>query len=298
MLSRTSMRGGLGPCITWFGCKNVATQQRAFLWEGGGLRDLGTLGGGDAIAYLINQRGQVAGVSYTNAAPNSTTGLPTQDPFLWDRGNMIDLGGLGGTYGTAFWLNNRGQVVGISNLVGDKAYHGFSWEGGVMTDVGTLGGAVSQAYCVNEKGKVVGFSLLSDNQTAHAFLWHNNGAMTDLGVAPGYAESVGFGINASGQVVGVVATGPPGPTTTVSAALWENDGSAVDLNLLLESPSNIHLAQAYAINDGGDILVFASLPNGDQQIVELVPDGYCNSSCEAGIATSERAALAAAQVGR
>jgi len=130
---------GLGPCTTW-NCWTVTTQQRAFLWGGGKLRDLGTMGGNDAVAYLVNEGGQVAGVSYTNTTPNPTTGLPTQDPFLWDRGRMVDLGSSGGTWGVAFSLNNRGQVTGYSNLAGDQLLHPFLWDRGVLTDLGTLGG--------------------------------------------------------------------------------------------------------------------------------------------------------------
>src|SRR6478672_1488100 len=47
------------------GCGDPRGRQRAFLWERGKLTDLGTLGGHDSGASLINENGQIAGTSLT-----------------------------------------------------------------------------------------------------------------------------------------------------------------------------------------------------------------------------------------
>jgi probable HAF family extracellular repeat protein len=89
---------------------------RAFLWQDGAMEDLGTLGGPDAFALLINERSQITGQSYTSSTPGPITGIPPLDPFLRENGEMIDLGTLGGTSGIPTAFNNRGEVVGQSIL--------------------------------------------------------------------------------------------------------------------------------------------------------------------------------------
>jgi probable HAF family extracellular repeat protein len=89
-----------------------------------------------------------------HSTPNPVTGLPTADPFLWQHGRMIDLGTLGGTFGSPGDLNDSGQVVGSSNLAGDIYYHPFLWtKPGPMQDLGTFGGNFGQANVLNQAGE-------------------------------------------------------------------------------------------------------------------------------------------------
>ena len=62
---------------------------------------------------------------------------------MWEKGRAIDLGNLGGdgagAGNHACSLNNRGQVVGHSNLSDDVTFHGFLWTREKrMQDLGTL----------------------------------------------------------------------------------------------------------------------------------------------------------------
>jgi probable HAF family extracellular repeat protein len=239
------------------------TQTRAFLWdEKNGLQDLGTLGGPDAWASVINERGQIAGQSYTNSIPNPSTGFPTMDPALWDNGKIRDLGTLGGVVGFSAALNNRGQVVGGSSIASDPGAcyntgsfeffnpdcHPFLWDQGTLIDltISTIGAVPLTVLAISDAGEIVGGATFPSG-AFDAFVWRNRVA-TDLGNL-GDAASVAFAINSHGQVVGSTFLFDGSHSR---AFLWQNS-STVDLNTLIPAGSSLHLSWAMAINDRGEI---------------------------------------------
>jgi probable HAF family extracellular repeat protein len=238
------------------------TQTRAFVWRNGTMTDLGTLGGPDAAVATVNERGEVAGDSYVNDRPNAVTGVPTSHPFVWADGHMRDLGTLGGTQSGTTWMNSRGEVVGTSNLSGNRTSHPYLWDRHRLRDLGTLGGPFGIAWHINDKGDVVGWSNPSGSDNiVHAFRWRH-GTMSDLTGPSSSQCTYAEGINRRQEVVG-------GECGDAAALLWSH-GKQYDLNTLI-GPTSVHLTEASYINDRGEIASLGVLPNGDQHVFLLRP---------------------------
>jgi probable HAF family extracellular repeat protein len=83
------------------------------------LTALGTLPGRDgSVAFAINDRGQVVGISGTTFGEARA--------FLWENGKMTDLGTLGGDFSEASAINDRGQVVGWA-MTAEGEQHAVLW---------------------------------------------------------------------------------------------------------------------------------------------------------------------------
>lgn len=270
--------------ISLFG---FGTQTRTFVWENGVMCDIGTLGGPDAAPFAGPKHGQVIGYSYTTSTPNADNGpfcapdVPTQDPFLWEKGRMVDLGTLGGTCGFAKFINSRGQITGQSALAGNRVSHPFLWDRGVLTDLGTLGGDNGDVSWMNDAGQIVGEADLPGSQTHDAFLWER-GKMTDLGNLG--QTSFAFAINNRGQVVGHSLTNDG----TFHAFLWEKGGPMVDLNVFVpsEGSSLALLTDAFNVNDRGEIIGIGfppGVPPGEvgSHVFLLIPCGDESENCRA-----------------
>jgi probable HAF family extracellular repeat protein len=259
--------GGLNTIFDPFSLLGGTTQTRALLWHEGTMKDLGTLGGDDAFAILVNERGQVAGYSYTNSIPNPQTGIPTLAPFMWCDNHIVNIGTLGGVLGTANGLNNRGQVVGSSHLAGDQITHPFLWERGTLRDLGTFGGNYGNAHWIDDSGAVVGGATTENEALLRAFRWAN-GRMTNLGSLNDDPCSDAYSSNSRGQVVGNSLSDCD---HDVHAFLWENGGPMVDLNSFVPPGSGIVLREVSFINERGEIAVTGHVANGDDHAFLLVP---------------------------
>lgn len=263
------------------------TQTRAFLWQDDVMQDLGTLGGTDAVALLINDRGQIVGASYTSSAPSAYCGANlgaslTTGAFLYEDGEMKNIGSFGGTCTFPADLNNRGEIVGISTLSGDKVQHAFLWKNDVLNNLpNTIGGKNAAAIALNDGGDVVGWASAPGDQDIeheqiHASLW-KNGIMTDLETVDGDLCSNGYSINSRKQVVGVSV--PTCDFSTTRAFLWEN-GSIADLNTLIPDDSSLYLTAPETINDRGEIAGVGVDANGNQHAFLLIPCGHDDDACQ------------------
>src|SRR5207249_4657457 len=187
---------------------------RGWLWEDGGLTDLGNLPGCcdyQSYALGLSEPGQVVGRS-------QTLDYSIYHAFLWQAGGMQDLGTLPGhLQSQADDINDAGEIVGSSqDASGSRA---VLWTADydsapafTIVDLGTLpGDTYSTGVKLNDARQVIGWSVRDSSDFgspgARSFLW-DNGVTTDLGDGGAYADPYSprtmrvTGLNNKGQIIG------------------------------------------------------------------------------------------------
>jgi probable HAF family extracellular repeat protein len=193
------------------GTMQLSGSPRAFLYNDGVLQNLGPMNGMPTNATAINAAGVITGYAtagdgtqhpflYSNGEFQDLTSLHisglsainesgeaagnglfpgVENPRLYSRailytsGQVYDLGTLGGTFSTAYGINDLGEVVGEAAIPGDSYSQAFLYNGDKMINLGTLPGvATSAAEDINNLGQIVG-------ESGHGFIY-SNGIMTDL----------------------------------------------------------------------------------------------------------------------
>jgi uncharacterized membrane protein len=137
-------------------------------------------------------------------------------------------------------LNDLGEVVGGSR---GKA---VLWRNGRVIDLGDNVGTGSAGNAINNRSEVVG-----DHFNAFGFYW-KDGQLQRL--FPECDRSEAHDINERGQSAGICGAGGDG----TSAAVQQRDGRVV---LLEHLPGGQEWSDAWAINDGGEVVGHSSGPS-------------------------------------
>ena len=176
-------------------------QKHAFIWSQSKIRDLGTLPGSNSSkALAINNLGQVVG--YSEGLPS---GHYQTHGFLWRNGRMICLAKADGSDSIACSINDRGQVVGETELWVDahrtSFEQAFLWQNGEMSFLNTRAGDDSWARAINNKGQIL-YTTTAGNRGLHLALWDKGTVHIFNVTTGGYEGDAPFSFNNHGEFFG------------------------------------------------------------------------------------------------
>jgi len=286
-------------------------KNHAFLWQRDtGLQDIGTLGGTDAMAFSINNYGQIVGGSTNNMVFPSDPKGHHFHAFLWQNSSgMHDILNDGGYKSYSTDINDNGQVVGIYRGLdcdGDpSAPHAFLWQNGSIPMIFSPGFEPSG---INNAGQVTG--QMYRNGKDRAYIWQRSTGLQNIGTLSGDNSAGAAAINDKGQVVGTSWSTTKYPYTSRAflwqqnngmqdlgslssngsvaaldinnsgqvvgcsincAFIWQSGTGMVDLNTLIDPSAGWILGSAIGINDNGWIVGSGTNPAGDTRAFLLTP---------------------------
>lgn len=246
----------VGSSMNWTTFATTAVE-----WVNGSPFDINTLVSSGASAYLFeatdtDRKGRIL-LSGESRAFHA---------YLLDGGYLTDLGTLDPRwdYSQAVSMNDRGVAVGDSEVSGGpigSAPHACLFANGQVTDLHdpTVMEAASHAYDVNRDGWVAGWSesnfwLGGPPPHVHRGFLFDGTHVIDLSAGtPSF--SFANAINDFGAVVGDNWD----PTTGISTALLWQNGTAIDLNTVIDPALGWHLDDASDIDNEGRICGIGTL---------------------------------------
>jgi hypothetical protein len=235
---------------------------RAVEWTTGSaapieLQSLGTGANGQANSwgYVINNSGIAAGVSADYLQSPSGINWAVR----WDAaGNVTKLDTLGATTGgsSASGINDASQIAGAIGT------HAARWDAAGNAQVLPAPWAQASyavANVINQLGATTGSAemiIAGHDYGPRGVTWDATGTPTGLAVlssdSTGHGFSQSWALNDAASAVGHSGIyGPSGSYLGTHAVWWSKDGTAHDLNSLIDPASSWVLTDAYAINDAG-----------------------------------------------
>jgi probable HAF family extracellular repeat protein len=209
----------------------------------------------------INDNGEIAG---WETSLDDRPGLKAR-AVVWRDGKPVELPTLGGDAALAHALNNKGEVVGLSEVTpGTFDYHPVLWQGDEVIDLGLLRENAGRAVDINESTVIIGNA---HGKGGDLPLRWEDGTLEELPLPEGISSGTVFSINDEGTIVGSFNTIAE-DASVVTAARWVNGEPELLASLIEDGPGI-----AVAINSVGQVVGWSALDADAQNRVAVLWQG-------------------------
>jgi len=256
------------------GCDDSSGTQTATRWTSGAAEDLNSLATGGASLWMdrargIEERGRIAGNGH-----DPTTWL--SHAFLFDGGNVVDLGSLhgGADSSLAVAINRHLAVAGESYSAISATRHACRFDSSGVLDLhdsSVMGTNPSWSSDIARDGAIAG--VYGNLFATRSFLWDGTKVVDLSSVIPGRSQLLGM--NDFGDLVGwydPIGTG----TTFFLSAFLVHHGVFTDLNSIIDPALGWGLSSGTDIDNEGRIVGSGSL--GTSLLYAFIIEPPCKGS--------------------